>query len=267
MVWPITVTVNSEEDSWPIDTAFCLSSAASSKRCNLRNALLFCAKSDEFVESECVIQLPTAHTLQWNVTKGPVTINTVPEDVMITFLGNNSVIALTSSDALSSFLQIKMQDNSIVRVNVQNATFTNFTDGVFTLEGLGKVTISDSLFLNNNGGKGGSIAVHQIDNMEVLNCRFIGNSGVLGGALFMESTVNDLNISNTQFTSNSATKGGAILALSGNIGLTLEHTSFTRNTALEAGGALFMGSFNSYWTMSFCTFSNNSVSDGSGGAV
>lgn len=265
----VTVTVNSVEDTWPVDTDSCLVSAAASQSCTLRNALLFCAQSDDFAERECVIQLPT-EILNWNATIGEVVISSVPEDLVIVLKGNRAVISMTMGDneeLSSSLLKIEISDNdnSVIDFMIQNATFTNFTDRVFVFKRVNKITIGDAVFLNNQGRKGAGVYVDQTDHMEVNHCQFTGNSASgQGGALYLNSLVNYLNISHSQFTFNSADKGGAIFSFSNNNWMTIEHTIFSLNTALIAGGALLMDSENMFTTVRNSSFVMNSASSGGG---
>jgi hypothetical protein len=205
----IVVEVNSQLDSWPIDTDSCLASFNSTQSCSLRNALLFCAQSDEFVDTQCTIELPNKAIVSWNSTFGPVILNLVPKALEIVLNGHNSVVILDSYNKFSSsLLDVNIIDGSIINIDIRNATFTGFTDGVFHFNSVNKLSVRDSTFSNNSGISGGVMHLENTDDVEMDNCVFIENSAHDGGALYLKTQVNYINISSSQFVTNTAALSG-----------------------------------------------------------
>lgn len=127
-----------------------------------------------------------------------------------------------------------------------------------------------------NDPRGGAIWVSS-SSVSIENCTFFGNSAVLGGAIYAESSTG-LKILNSIFRNNSASEGGAIYFFSSTsniVGCTFEGNSST--TADGRGGAICIrGTPNNMNFIDRCKlYSNTSVSrtggihfdTGSGGTV
>ncbi len=121
--------------------------------------------------------------------------------------------------------------------------------------------ISNCIFINNTGGKGGAINYShklEIESSIIRNCAFIENSADFGGAIYLGPY--EPTIENCTFIRNTAeSKGGAIHFQASPI---IKNCSFTQNSADE-GGAAYTGNFNS--TFSDCRFYQNTAFEG--GAV
>ncbi|MCA9988269.1 MAG: hypothetical protein KDE59_28375, partial [Anaerolineales bacterium] len=166
-------------------------------------------------------------------------------------------------------------------VVVRNCTFQNNV-GAFNGPAIfssGRLTIDDSLFLNNQGTNGGAIytsggaGVTEAGDIVIRNSRFEGNiAESQGGAI--RSRWSRIGISNTLFLNNQVTggsqpQGGAIGTSSW---LTITDSYFAGNSADYAGGAIANGG---EWnldvdpaiiTVNGSTFENN-ASDLGGGLV
>ncbi|MCA9985163.1 MAG: hypothetical protein KDE59_12740, partial [Anaerolineales bacterium] len=164
-------------------------------------------------------------------------------------------------------------------VVVRNCTFQNNV-GAFNGPAIfssGKLTIDDSLFLNNQGTNGGAIyttggaGVTEAGDIVIRNSRFEGNTAQSqGGAI--RSRWSRIQISNTLFLNNQATggsqsQGGAVATSSW---LNITDSYFAGNAADYAGGAIANGG---EWnldvdpaiiTVNGSTFENNAADLGGG---
>ena len=150
-------------------------------------------------------------------------------------------------------------------------------------------TVSDCEFINNSANAGGAIN-YQCVNMNISNCIFENNTGVMmsgaimagqnsvatisnctfrrnranvGGAISGVSS-KELNVENCSFIDNNAIDGGAISVQKA--GLDLSDSVFENNSAEKRGGAITSGqSLDVNSTIANCSFSENNATDG--GAV
>lgn len=135
------------------------------------------------------------------------------------------------------------------------------TDGYLHIEngaGLyneGKLTVTNSTFLNNNviGGIGGGI--YNGDTLMVINSTLSGNNGDFGGGMYNRGT---LSVTNSTLSGNSAGYGGAL----SNYGtLTVVNSTLSGNNSSDYGGAIDNGGT---LTVTNSTLSGNSTSFGGG---
>lgn len=130
----ITISINTLEDTaWPFDPLSCLESNAANQTCSLRNALIYCSQSDDYIDVNCQIDLPAVKTLQWNSSHGPVEITTVPEDVKVILNGRGALIQMFGN-MTSNLLSIIITDQSKVELEIINSTFSKFSNGVLVLK-------------------------------------------------------------------------------------------------------------------------------------
>ncbi len=135
------------------------------------------------------------------------------------------------------------------------------------------MTLNDCNFVNNHADAGSGGAIYNIyyglsdtpSTITANGCTFDGNQALWGGAIYSEG---DLGIKDSAFNNNHAEWGGAIESTWGTA--TIEDSDFTDNYAELGGGAvLSTDGTNEPRTMTLneCTFTNNHVNDGDGGAV
>lgn len=140
---------------------------------------------------------------------------------------------------------------------VKNCLFENNiakSNGVIYLDEYGIADILDSVFRNNVVTyTGGLITLDTSKKAVVKNCTFDGNSGINGGALYINSLSNDyrsnVTVVDCEFTKNSASnEGGAIFSKYATTSISNSH--FEGNTAVY-GGAVFtkIGSIKIYDSM------------------
>jgi predicted outer membrane repeat protein len=92
------------------------------------------------------------------------------------------------------------------------------------------------------------------------NCRFIGNSGGLGGAILCELS-DPVVFDHCEFTRNSAVTGGALQISEASA--VFEGCTFTQNHATDNGGAITVAAATST-LLSQCTLSDNGAANGGG---
>ncbi len=123
-------------------------------------------------------------------------------------------------------------------------------------------------FYNSVQGFGGAIYAGNVQ-MNLLECRFFGNSGHLGGSVyFAPHLLTPTNIVACVFFGNSATGangGGLYLERSGN---TVVNCLFAWNSAANRGGGAYFANNpgSNELTLSGCTFTSNSAGDTGGGS-
>ena len=117
-----------------------------------------------------------------------------------------------------------------------------------------------------------------LENLTIINCSFMNNKGLYGGAIFYQrssSRPNSFSVVNCSFVNNSASGGGGAIYFSTsdreyymNIFNTSSFSScsFVNNSASGDGGAVFIEGYCNYTSFSSCSFVNNSAS-GDGGAI
>ncbi|OEC94613.1 right-handed parallel beta-helix repeat-containing protein, partial [Methanobrevibacter sp. A27] len=174
---------------------------------------------------------------------------------------------------------------------IDNCTFINNTawmNGGGVYDWGANNTVSNSLFIANNGTRGGAILTYenQPNRMNIINNTFINNIGGQAGAIVVRRA--GANIDNCTFINNSAGSAGAVLILSeANItnsifennsastvggavyitgdGSTIDNSIFINNTANNDGGAIYWSGENG--TVTNTIFINNTVNNGTGEAI
>lgn len=158
--------------------------------------------------------------------------------------------------------------------SVSNSTFDgNYTqnDGgaVYIANGTGTMTITDSVFTNqNNAATDNGPALHLLaGTLEINGGNFTGNSTTNGdgGAIFQDG--GSLTVGNTSpvtFTNNSSSGNGG--AISNDAGTLIVTGNFTGNSG-SYGGAIFYTTAAGTFTVSNSTFTNNTAVIGNAGAI
>eukprot|EP01041_Mallomonas_annulata_P002605 gene2605-5095_t len=102
--------------------------------------------------------------------------------------------------------------------------------------------------------------------INIMNSRFIDNTAVYGGCVFITEFVYFMHILNTVFEDNIAVGGAALYFNLNNKHIILERCNFNFNFASSQGGALVLHSGNDFLYVINSTFTNNTAT-GEGGAV
>ena len=171
-------------------------------------------------------------------------------------------------------------------LTVSGATFTGNTatasgHGGYPAAGGGAIfsinatlVVSNSTFTNNQAPSGGGGAIEQavsndeneIGSLTVSGSTFSGNVAEAAGAI--QDAITTMNVSNSTFTSNSGTLyAGAID--NGSSNGTLTNCTFTSNSAPFAGAInnFDAGGLGGSLTLTGCTLTGNTATNGSGGAI
>ena len=136
------------------------------------------------------------------------------------------------------------------------------TTGGIACNGFNTLSITDSVFQGNVGGRGGA-AMFRFCTVDVSNSTFGNNQADYGGGIFIDDAT--VEITNSIFTNNIATTvGGGLYSglTSSTVNLSISDSSFSSNQALYGGG---IGAF--YTNASFIgvTFDWNTSSSAGGG--
>ncbi len=120
---------------------------------------------------------------------------------------------------------------------------------------------------NSSTSRGGVICVDAGSDLSIANSEFIGNSGAIGGAIYVNKIGNEakMSISNTIFKANTATNasnGGGAVGISGDSKtytgmLEFSHCDFDSNTTPSCGGAVWANGASVSFTD--CSFTSNKV--------
>ncbi|MBZ9571177.1 Ig-like domain repeat protein [Methanobrevibacter sp. TMH8] len=171
--------------------------------------------------------------------------------------------------------------SSIGTLIIKNSTFINNTavqygPGIYAYTITRDFNISDSIFMDNNGGRGGGIFIiidKSIHN--IINCTFINNSAtVIGGAIqIMAYGDSNVDIINCTILNNFAGNGGGMFfrqSSAGNIifNINVINCSLNNNSANGNGGGIVISPeiFNSTVNLNVinCSLNNNSANMGGG---
>lgn len=130
----------------------------------------------------------------------------------------------------------------------------------------GGIRVKDSAILDNRGDEeGGGIYLASGAELEMINTRFEDNVADIGGALFSADGA-EIVIEGGDWVGNGARLGGA-LSVSGQADLAISGLGFQSNVAEEAGGAIMLEYIGDTVLVSECTFVDNQVERGVGGAI
>jgi predicted outer membrane repeat protein len=132
----------------------------------------------------------------------------------------------------------------------------------------GSLSIYDSTFDQNTADSGGAIYSATNANVEIHNTSFISNTGLIGGAIDIESGL--LSIRDSTFDKNSANSGGAVYATDGGVNVEIYGCVFKGNIARsvvvgEGGGAIYVYNIANAVQIYASEFKANIA--GSGGAI
>ncbi len=148
---------------------------------------------------------------------------------------------------------VKISKNLIINGNNHILDGSN-SSRVFSIEDAVNVTIKNVKFVNAN------LAIyHYGGNLTLINCHFINNSGVNGGAIYNHSP---LTMINCTFTNNNASYGGAIYETSSSSSFNLNNCTFKNNRATNYGAAIYLTNQGTIpKTITKCVFINNIALD------
>jgi len=135
-----------------------------------------------------------------------------------------------------------------------------------------RLVVENTIFTYNHGYNGAASFTQAFRDYQMRYCRFIGNAGYQGGAMFLSNT--NAQLEECIFNGNSATYGGALMAFHGTTTLnqhpvmTLSNCGFFNNYSSSWGGAINV--VNTYKASTFqvdgCNFKSN-YGTGYGGAI
>ena len=189
------------------------------KRCNIRSAWLACS---DITPSTCVISLPFQREIEFNTTKGYLTLL---EESKIILMGNYSIVTAISHSK-SSFISLYSTDES---------KYSSLKIANLAVHGFGGPTID-----------GGMMSIIGGCALEMINVNISNSSGHLGGALYISSTsANMINITDCTVTYSTAVNGGAIY-LNSNV-----NNFFMSNSKIMRGDATSNGYVSSLYFLSY----------------
>lgn len=131
---------------------------------------------------------------------------------------------------------------------------------------LGNITVTGSVFTQNEARYGGGLFVGGSAQGEVVDTVFSTNQAqMFGGGLYMNNDSSVVTMTHAAFDKNTATSGAGLGRSGGR--LTVQHASFTDNTAASQGGALNVSGAGVPVRVVNTTFSGNVVSNSQGGGI
>lgn len=224
--------------------------------------------------------------IKWDGNRGSLTDSTIKNSKSrvgsIRWEGNNAIInniTILNSTSENGILVISGTSSNITNSTIRdtkgyygavmfggkfniidNCTFINNTawmNGGGVYDWGANNTVSNSLFIANNGTRGGAILTYenQPNRMNIINNTFINNIGGQAGAIVVRRA--GANIDNCTFINNSAGSAGAVLILSE---ANITNSIFENNSASTVGGAVYITGHGS--TIDNSVFINNSARDG-----
>ncbi len=214
--------------------------------------------------------------------------NTNAQDDVIDLATNGTYVLTVRDNALNGLPAIAPDSGHKLTINGHGSTIMRSNAGgtptfrIFYVNSGANLTL-DGLTLSNgspgafhggaiyNDGETGNVG------LTVTNCTITGNSGDYGGAIFNDGYQDPsfpahtatLTVSNSTFTQNTGTQyGGAIWNESGGIVMNVSYCTFSQNsaTARSAGAIQFDGSSGTATgTIKNCTFTQNAAANYGGG--
>ena len=150
------VIVNSLGDALA-DSSQCLPPQSANNACTLRSALSYCAFNMSSSSTQCYVTLPALGHVEMNASLGPID-QTFTRGMEVFLNGEGATISLDASSRLPQapscgLAYLHVSGNHDVIFQVRNASFTHFTESVFTLNAI-DFDFTYSQFLNNNAVNG-----------------------------------------------------------------------------------------------------------------
>ncbi|WP_299521800.1 Ig-like domain repeat protein [uncultured Methanobrevibacter sp.] len=161
--------------------------------------------------------------------------------------GNNHII-----DANSKF-NVKIFNVVGNNITIKNLNIVNANDAIVNS---GSLNVINCFFVNNSAVYGGAIYNKAQGSLNVFDCSFMNNSASeYGGVIYNEYI---LNVYNSYFDGNRAHYGGAIANTNGNV--SISGSSFVNSSSTEYGGAII--NFGNAIIFNSSFISNDADSDG-----
>jgi len=213
--------------------------------------------------------------------------NTNGQDDTIELATNGTYVLTTRDNGLNGLPAIAPDGGHKLTIHGNGATIMRSTSGVptfriFYVNSGANLTLDHLLLSNGNPGASHGGAIYndgETNNVSltITNCSLTGNSGDYGGAIFNDGYQDPnfpahtatLTVANSSFSGNAAQHGGAIWNESGGIIMNVSYSSFSQNTASpNSAGAIQVDGSAGTITASITnsTFSQNSAGD-FGGAI
>ncbi len=124
---------------------------------------------------------------------------------------------------------IKIFDSQLI---IRDSEFYQYNATGIQAENLSVFEISDSIFQDGSGEKGGALSCISCEKLHIYNSDFYDNSGIYGGAIYVTSTRSALyRLSGNSFIGNFARVGGSIYL--DNLSLLLYKNTFQFNEAVS----------------------------------
>lgn len=149
-------------------------------------------------------------------------------------------------------------------LSMKDCEFKNNTGrGVVGLYDGSTASFTTCLFDGNSGELGGAIFVSGATSLSINSCKFFRNQAMqAGGSLYLKYISRSSTIISSTFNNNYSPQGGAVFQGGSNI--TFSRCNFSQNTA-ESGGAFWQRV--SSTTFQNCNFLNNTAEEDSGGVL
>lgn len=174
-------------------------------------------------------------------------------------------------------------DGSVTFVNTKftgNKTTNGNTDALGgAIYGTGTKVITEGGEFNGNAAySGGAVSLGEGTTFDVTGTTFTGNTAAQRGGAIYTSGTTDISVDGATFSKNHSGNAGGAIAISNfakglNPETVIKNTVFEENTSVRKGGAIVIfdmetdyGNTNAV-TVTDSTFRNNSVSNGTGGAL
>lgn|GEM_PF-3212202 len=254
--------------------------------CSLIGSALLClccsARATVYIVADNDVDGPNG--LKASITNS----NTNGQDDTIELATNGTYVLSVRDNALNGLPAVAPDAGHKLTIHGNGSTIMRSTAGVptfriFYINSGANLTLDHLLLSNGNPGAfhGGAIYNDGETNnvsLTITNCTITGNSGDYGGAIFNDgyqdpnfpAHIAALTVSNSTFSGNVGTQyGGAIWNESGSIVMNVSYCTFSQNsaTARSAGAIQFDGSSGAArGSITSCTFTQNSAAN-YGGAV
>ena len=242
----LTIHVHPALYDAPENATSCLPTQAALGKCTFRSAIALCAMHLTSNEKNCTIKLSSSDYIVLDFAFGPMQVIGDAQG-HLSIEGNNSVISLSDQNGAMRMLYATSSITGYLKFSLKDCEVSNF----------GNVSLS-----------GGAIYLSRVIHTNIINCTFVNNTGLVGGAVYLRDSNSHVNIWDCIFIRNHAEDlGGGLYIGSFNTNFLIKNNSFYNNTAFSGGG-FFTNNENYDFLIIDSLFAGNIVSGiGGGGFV
>jgi hypothetical protein len=248
----------------PVDAGACaplvlpaVTSSSFDNNCTLRSAIEYCCTLS--TNESCSVVLPDQAYVELHL--GEIVVTSSND---LTIYGQGSTIF--SAGSSSRFMTLAASCNMSI-VDIQLQGFGGDHGGALLVSEVSGAMFQRVRFLNNSGIDGGAVYINSSDHIMFTDCMYKENfASSDGGALYVSQNNDYITLSSSELKFNGASSsGGGIFVHQNNQFLTLLRLFVHDNVAADSGGGLFVGDYNNHFQLRDSTLADCSAGAAGGG--